>query len=67
MESSNYQVISKGVMITGLKGQLSTIKELLHIFRHLIECSQSIVMAYNPYNFLFLVVLAMLWVIYSNT
>ena len=67
MANSTNQTISKDAMISGflpkipsIEGSI-TLKEVLRIFTHIIACAQSIVTAYNTYNFLFLVVPATLW------
>ena len=72
MANSTNQAISKDVIISGFPPKISstegpiTLTELLRVFTHLIACAQSTVTAYNPYNFLFLVVPATLCGIYSN-
>ena len=72
MANSTHQTTSKDAMIAGFPPKIPsiegtiTLKELLRVFTHLIACAQSTVTAYNPYNFLFLVVPGTLWNIYTN-
>ena len=40
--------------------------ELLHVFKHLIECAQSTITAYHELNFFFLVAPPSVWPVYSN-
>ena len=60
-------------MITGFPPQVAgitgdpTLRELLRIFRHMIECAQSQMMNYCILNWLFLVVPANMWTIYHPT
>ena len=50
--------------IASIEGEI-TLKELLHMFKHLILCAQSTMTTWAPLNFLYLVVPESLWGIYN--
>ena len=71
MSNSATTTISKESIVAGfpakipsIRGEI-TLKELLRVFRHLIVCSQSTITGHDPLNFLYLVVPATLWGLYS--
>ena len=73
MASSLHHSTSKEETITGFPPQVAgitgdpTLRELLRVFRHMIECAQSQMTNYYILNWLFLVVPANMWTIYHST
>ena len=73
MASSLYHSILKKEMMTGFQPQVAgitgdpTLRKLLHVFRHMIECAQSQMTNYCILNWLFLVVPPNMWTIYHPT
>ena len=71
MSSSANTTISKEAMVAGFPAKIPsiegeiTLKELLRVFQHLIACAQSTVTSHDALNFLYLVVPATLWGLYS--
>ena len=69
---NSHQTISTDAILADFPGVVPAIDghispmELLCVFRHLIECAQSNITAYYELNFLFLVVPASVWPVYSN-
>ena len=72
MSATVSPTITKEAMTAGFPARIPkiegdiTLKELLRVFQHLIACAQSTVTAYHAMNFLYLVVPAELWALYSN-
>ena len=72
MSATVSATITKEAMTAGFPARIPkiegdiTLKELLRVFQHLIACAQSTVTAYHAMNFLYLVVPAELWALYSN-
>ena len=69
---NSQQTISKEAMLVGFPNSVPVIDgdispmQLLRVFRHLIECTQSTITAYHELNFLFSVVPPSVWPVYSN-
>ena len=72
MSATISATITKEAMTAGFPARIPkiegdiTLKELLRVFQHLIACAQLTVTAYHAMNFLYLVVPAELWPLYSN-
>ena len=71
MSSSSTATISKEAMVASFPAKIPsiegeiTLKELLRVFQHLIACAQSTVTSHDALSFLYLVVPATLWGLYS--